>query len=237
MTKRAMAIFTPILAGARLPERLLACLGAAICISLTIVVCAALPMSAEDLPVIVAPLGASAVLVLAVPTSPLAQPWSVVGGNVLSSLVGVAVYHLVPDMTWAAGLAVGGAILVMSLARCLHPPGGAAAMTAVIGSQAIHDFGFAFAFVPVGLNSIALVTLATVFNRTTGHVYPHQAVTPPASPPDQAQLLIEADIDAALEEMHESFDISREDLQALLQRAEAHAQTRRDASKRSRPRR
>lgn len=237
MTKRAMTLFTPILAGARLPERLLACLGAAICISLTIVVCAALPMSAEDLPVIVAPLGASAVLVLAVPASPLAQPWSVVGGNVLSSLVGVAVYHLVPNLTLAAGLAVGGAILAMSLARCLHPPGGAAALTAVIGSQAIHDFGFAFAFVPVGLNSIALVALATVFNRTTGHAYPHQAVTPPASPPDRTQLLIEADIDAALEEMHESFDISREDLQALLQRAEVHAQARLDESKLGRPRR
>jgi len=220
-------MFRPLLAGARLPARLLACLGAAICISLTIVVCAALPMSSADLPVIVAPLGASAVLVLAVPTSPLAQPWPVVGGNIISTLVGVVAFHLIPNMTLAAGVAVGVAILVMSLTRCLHPPGGAAALTAVIGSQAIHDVGFAFAFVPVGLNSIALVTLATVFNRATGHVYPHQAAAPPATQPEAGRPLLAADIDAALDEMHESFDISREDLEDLLQRAEEHAQARR----------
>tara|TARA_R110000868_G_scaffold409835_1_gene696210 strand:+ start:1341 stop:1697 length:357 start_codon:yes stop_codon:yes gene_type:complete len=106
---------------------LIASLGAAIAIALTIVVCAGLPLSAVDLPIIVAPLGASAVLVFAVPSSPLAQPWAVVGGNTISTLIGVWAFNLFPDITLAAGVAVGGAILVMSLLRCLHPPGGAAA--------------------------------------------------------------------------------------------------------------
>ena len=209
-----------LLAGAHWPARLVACLGAAIGITLTIVVCAGMPLAAADLPVIVAPLGASAVLVFAVPASPLAQPWPVVGGNILSSLIGVAAFQCLPGPAVAAGVAVGLAILVMSLLRCLHPPGGAAALTAVIGSQGIHAAGYAFAFAPVAVNSIALVTVAMLFHRATGHSYPHQPVpAPPAG-------LRAADVDAALDEMGEGFDIAREDLAALLERAEAHARRR-----------
>lgn len=213
-------LYDLLLAGAHWPERLIACLGAVIGIGLTMVVCAEIPMAAVDLPIIVAPLGASAVLVFAVPSSPLAQPWSVVGGNILSTLVGVTAFKLVPQPTIAAGMAVGCAILVMSLLRCLHPPGGAAALTAVIGSQGIHAAGYGFAFAPVGINSIALVTLGMMFHRATARSYPHQPAPPPM-PGFHA-----ADIDAALEEMHESFDIAREDLEALLTRAEAHAAAR-----------
>ena len=218
-----MPIFQPLLAGANLSDRVIACLGAAIGIAATIFVCAFWPSDLVDLPVIVAPLGASAVLVFAVPASPLAQPWPVVGGNVISSLVGVAVFKLVPDVMIASGVAVGLAILVMSLLRCLHPPGGAAALTAVIGSNGIHAAGFGFAFVPVGINSIALVLLGIAYHRVTRRSYPHQPVAAPALPPG----LHLADIDAALGDMHESFDISREDLDALLSRAEAHAERRR----------
>jgi CBS domain-containing membrane protein len=219
----AFPLFKPILAGAQWPERLIACLGAAIGIALTFIVCAELPLAASDLPIIVAPLGASAVLVFAVPASPLAQPWPVVGGNIISTLVGVAAFQLVPHPAAAAGVAVGGAILVMSLLRCLHPPGGAAALTAVIGSQGVHAAGFAFAFAPVGINSIALVSLAMFFHRMSGRSYPHQ----PAPPAPLPVGFHAEDIDAALAEMHESFDISREDLDTLLSRAELHAAARR----------
>jgi CBS domain-containing membrane protein len=217
-----LRFFHPIIVGANLPERLIACLGATICIALTIVVSAQFPLVAADLPIIVAPLGASAVLVFAVPASPLAQPWPVVGGNIISTLIGVAAFNLVPNGTVAAGVAVGAAILVMSLLRCLHPPGGAAALTAVISGGGIHAAGYDFAFAPVGINSIALVSLAVIFHRATARSYPHRAVAPPTAP---AGLHL-ADIDAALAEMHESFDISRDDLDALLSRAEAHAMKR-----------
>lgn len=216
-----MRIFRPILAGAHLPERLIGCLGAAICIALTMVVCAGLPLAATDVPIIVAPLGASAVLVFAVPASPLAQPWSVIGGNIVSALMGVAAFNAIPNTAVAAGVAVAGAILAMSLLRCLHPPGGAAALTAVIGSQGIHAAGYGFAFAPVGLNSIALISLALFFHRATARSYPHHPAHLPAAVAVSGLHL--ADIDAALEEMHESFDISREDLDALLTRAELHA--------------
>lgn len=224
-----MNLFKPLLAGARPIDRMIAGLGAAIGISLTILVCSQLPLHAGDLPIIVAPLGASAVLIFAVPASPLAQPWPVVGGNILSSLIGVAAYQLIPDMMVAAGVAVGLAIILMSLLRCLHPPGGAAALTAVIGSQGIHDAGYAFAFAPVGINSIALVSLSLFFHRLSGHSYPHQPVAPPVIADKmraEAGFHLE-DIDRALAELPDNFDISRADLDLLLSRAEIHAQARR----------
>jgi CBS domain-containing membrane protein len=221
--------FKLILAGAHWPERLVACAGAASCIALALIVCAALSLGPANLPSIVAPLGASAVLVFAVPASPLAQPWPVIGGNVVSTLVGVAAFHAVPDTAPAAGIAVGGAILVMSLLRCLHPPGGAAALTAVIGGGGVHAAGFAFAFAPVGISSAALVALAILFHRATARSYPHRAATVPVTPAPAGLRL--ADIDAALEDMHESFDVSREDLDALLSRAEWHARAREGAAR------
>jgi CBS domain-containing membrane protein len=218
-----LQLFRPLLAGAHLRERLVACLGAAVGIALTMVVSAGVPLAGADLPIIVAPLGASAVLAFAVPASPLAQPWPVVGGNILSTLVGVAVYQLMGDTMLAAGVAVGLAIVAMSLTRCLHPPGGAAALTAVIGSGQIHAAGYAFAFAPVGINSIALVTCAMFFHGMTGHSYPHRPMPVPRSG------LLPEDVDAALDDMGESFDIAREDLDALLARAELHAEARRTA--------
>jgi len=223
-----MQIFRPLLPGAQFADRVLACIGALIGILLTSVVCAQLPLAAADLPLIVAPIGASAVLAFAVPASPLAQPWPIVGGNTVSALIGVAVYNAVPDSALAAGLAVGGAILVMSLLRCLHPPGGAAALTAVIGSPGIHAAGFGFAFAPVAINSIALVSLAMFFHRLSGHSYPHH----PALPAEDRDIVRIAagfhteDIDRALEDMHENFDISREDLDLLLSTAEIYARER-----------
>lgn len=219
-----LRLFKPLLAGATLSERLIACLGAAIGLSLTVAVCAVLPFAPRDLPAIVAPLGASAVLVFAVPASPLAQPWPVIGGNTISALVGVAVWRLLPDPMLAAGIAVGAAILVMSLTRCLHPPGGAAALTAVIGGASVHEAGFGFALAPVAVNSVALVAAGLAYHRLTRRAYPHQPPAPVA-PPAPAGIL-PADIDAALEEMHESFDIAREDLDQLVARAQAHAAAR-----------
>ena len=225
-----MQLFRPIVAGAQLRERLLACGGAVIGIAVTILVCARVPLASADLPIIVAPLGASAVLAFAVPASPLAQPWPVIGGNIVSTLVGVAVFKLLGDTAWSAGVAVGLAILVMSLCRCLHPPGGAAALTAVIGSGQIHAAGYLLAIVPVGINSLALVALAVAFHRCTGHSYPHRPAPVPAGG------LLLADIDAALEDMGESFDIAREDLEALLAHAELHADARRRAPRSAPPR-
>lgn len=219
-----MQLFKPILAGVRASDRLFACVGASAGIAFALFACSLLAFSRADFPLVVAPLGASAVLVFAVPSSPMAQPWPVIGGNIISTLVGVGIYKAIPDIGVAATIAVGLAILVMSLLRCLHPPGGASALTAVIGTDAIHLLGFEFALMPVAINSISLVLAGLLFHRLSAHSYPHR----PAPVVDSGLHL--ADIDAALEDMHESFDISREDLSALLTQAEMHAIKRQTSS-------
>lgn len=208
-----------LLAGANWRDRLLACLGAFAGIAFTALVCASQAMPLHLVPFLVAPIGASAVLVFAVPSSPLAQPWPVIGGNMISAAVGLVCAALLGHGPWIAGISVGLAIIAMSLLRCLHPPGGACALLPVLGTGGL---GPAFVLAPVGVNAILLVAIGVTFHRVSGHSYPHR----PAALPERPGLLAE-DIDAALDESHESFDVSREDLQALLARAEAHALQRR----------
>ncbi len=169
-------------------------------------------------------------LLFAVPASPLAQPWSIIGGNTISALVGIAVGRLVHDPTIAIGIAVGLAIAAMSLTRCLHPPGGAAALTAIIGGPAVAAAGFGFALVPVGLNSALLVGLGWLFHRLSRHSYPHRAAPAPVNthgtgdPPPQLRIGFSAgDVDAALADLGEAFDIDREDLDRLLRQVERRA--------------
>jgi CBS domain-containing membrane protein len=211
-----------LLAGAGWRDRMIGALGALLGIGLTALLSAMLSGDAVALGLLVAPIGASAVLVFAVPASPLAQPWPVVGGCVVSTLVGFGVAHGLGHGVIAAGVAVGLAIAAMSALRCLHPPGGACALLAVLGGPGVLGHGFGFALVPVGLNAVLLVGAGLIFHRFSGHSYPHKPIAMPAEP-----RLLGEDIDAALAEAHESFDIAREDLEALLARAEAHAEVRR----------
>lgn len=225
-------IFAPILAGASFYDRLAACAGAVIGITLTAVVTAAALGEGPAASWLVAPMGASAVLIFAVPASPLAQPWPVIGGNVISAMVGVAVASLVPSPAIAAGLAVGGAILAMSLLRCLHPPGGAAALTAVIGGPAVEAAGWVFPILPVGINAAILAATGVIFHRVSRHTYPHRAVsTATAAPlPGHDPTPHPEDLDAALADLGETFDIGREDLDLLFERVRIHAESRRRAN-------
>ena len=230
MSKSRLKLFLPILAGATLNDRLLAGLGALIGIGLTGLIGEITFGGNPDLPLIVAPLGASSVLLFAVPTSPMAQPWAIIGGNTLSALCGILAYRLVPDIMLASGLAVGLAIVVMSFTKCLHPPGGAAALTAVIGGPAVVAQGFSFALVPVALNCLALVTMGWIFHKAVGHIYPHvpppKAVNIHATKDQEPTLRVgfqAEDVDAALAELGETFDISRNDLDQLLRRVERQA--------------
>lgn len=222
--------FTPRMAGANFRERMIAALGALIGIGLAGLISGWAAGTTEHLPLLVAPLGASAVLLFAVPASPLAQPWAIIGGNTLSALTGIAIAHLVPDKAIAVGLAVAAAIAVMSLARCLHPPGGAASLLGVLGGHAAASWSFSFALMPVAVNSVLLVVLGVVFHRFSGHSYPHKAKPAVAQthgaanvPPQVRVGLTDADIDTALAESGETFDIARQDLHRLLRRAELSA--------------
>lgn len=201
-----------------------AMLGALFCIGLLSLICRLwLGDAVNSLPILVAPIGASAVLVFALPASPLAQPWPVIGGNLVSALMGVTIFHLVPYPNVAAGLAVALAIGAMALLRCLHPPGGAVALTAVIGTPAIHAAGYHYALVPVALNSAILVGLAWLFNNAVRHSYPHRAV-PTASVPNHD--ITAQDVRVALTQYEEIIDVNPDDLLMILRAAEAEAEAR-----------
>ncbi|MBF0417269.1 MAG: HPP family protein [Magnetococcales bacterium] len=110
--------------------------------------------------------GASAVLIFGAPASPLAQPRNLVLGHFISALIGVASVKLLPGAAWlAAPVAVSLAIAAMHLTRTLHPPGGATALIAVIGSEQIHALGFFYAFLPVLAGVTLLLGTALLFNN------------------------------------------------------------------------
>jgi CBS-domain-containing membrane protein len=113
---------------------------------------------------LVASMGASAVLLFAVPHGPLSQPWSVFGGHLVSALVGVGCAQLIAEPVLAAAAAVGLAIGAMHYSRCIHPPGGATALSAVVGGDAVHQLGFQFVLTPVMLNVITILSVALLFN-------------------------------------------------------------------------
>lgn len=115
-------------------------------------------------PLLVASMGASAVLMFCVPNSPLAQLWPFIGGHFFSVLIGILAAWAVPDLPLAAALAVGGSIALMTAFKCIHPPGGAAALTAVVGGPTVTAHGFWFLLVPVAIN-VALMVLIVALIR------------------------------------------------------------------------
>jgi len=120
----------------------------------------------RDLTMIIGSFGASAVLVYGAIKSPLAQPRNLIGGHVLSGLVGVACYQMFGETIWlAAALAVSFAIVSMLATKTLHPPGGATALIAVIGGPKIHSLGFLYAIIPAGAGAVILLLVALVLNN------------------------------------------------------------------------
>jgi CBS domain-containing membrane protein len=202
-------------------------IGAFIGILIAALVGKAMPGGPAALPFIVAPIGASAVLVFAVPASPLAQPYSVLGGNMVSAFIGIAAAKLIDDPMYAAAVAVGVAIAAMMLLGCLHPPGGACALFAAVGAPAVAQHGFLFPVWPVGINTAALLAVGIAVNNLTGRRYPH---VPPPEPPagvDRPPLdrvgVSRRDVEAAIARRDEGLDIMPADVVRLIRDAEANA--------------
>lgn len=205
-------------------ERARVCCGALLGIAITgLLTPLLLPQAGSDLPLLIAPMGASAVLLFAVPASPLAQPWSIAGGNLLAALIGVTCALWVQPPLLAAALAVACTIGATFTLRCVHPPAGAVALTAVLGGPVIHNAGYAFAWGPVCINSLVLLSTGILWHRLTGHRYPH-VVSTQATPRFGFSA---ADLDAVLKNHNEMLDISRDDLESLLQQAELRSYQRR----------
>lgn len=197
----------------------------------------ALPGHAHATLLLIAPIGASSVLLFALPASPLAQPWAVIGGNVLSGLVGVACVRwlgpVLPGPVLGA-LACAAGIGAMFLARCLHPPGGAVALSAVLGGPAVQAAGFAWPLVTVLLNSLLVVAAALLYSKLTGRRYPQPQQISHANPHTTADAVPTArlgftpdDLEAVLRQHNQLLDISRDDLETLILQTEQRAYHRR----------
>lgn len=174
---------------------------------------------AKALPFLVAPLGASAMLVFCVPASPLAQPWAVIGGDVLSAATGLVVGHLLGDPWISAFVAVGLAIAVMALTRSLHPPGGASALLFALGATGPAAWDWTY-MLPISANVLVLCAVGWLYNNATGHSWPHRA---PGVAPVPTHTYTREDIVAVLEDWDEVLDVDVDDLdafvRALLERA------------------
>ncbi len=202
-------------------ERARAVAGAALGLLVTGLLCRLAAEWSAGAAWMVAPIGASAVLVFALPASPLAQPWPVVAGNTLSALVGIACARWIPDIAWAGAAAGAAAIGLMFALRCLHPPGGAVALLAVL----THATDLSFAAFPVLANSALLMLAGVAYNSLTGRRYPHVQVGLPQAPTHAR--FSQADIDAVLARYNQVLDISRDDLESLIQQTEIESYRRR----------
>ncbi len=172
---------------------------------------------------VIASMGASAVLLFAVPHGVLSQPWAVLGGHALSALVGVTCQQLWPGEFFTPALAVGLAILVMHYARCIHPPGGATALCAVVGGPSLEALGYSFVLSPVLLNVAIILLVAVAFNCLfPWRRYPASLARQP-EPLRSASSLAPEDFYHALRQVDSYIDIAFDDLLEILQLAQEHA--------------
>ncbi|MFZ9200711.1 MAG: HPP family protein [Paracoccaceae bacterium] len=221
----------PAMPRAQLGDALRSAVGAGLGLALTgagLTVLAGAGGEALAHPLLIAPFGASALLIFVVPNSPLAQPWSVIVGNGLAAAVALLVLQLGLPPLATDGLAVLLAILAMALARALHPPSGAVALfTALVAPEA----SLAYLWSPVILGSLGLVLAGMVWNRAVGRVYPFRQPAPsphgttdPA--PERRHLPPPGALTELLSRLRLEANIGVEDLTRLITAAEAEAATR-----------
>lgn len=180
---------------------------------------------------IVASMGATAVLLFAVPHGSLSQPWSVAGGQLLSAAIGVTCQQWLPDQSITPALATGLAIGAMHYARCLHPPGGATALAAVIGGPEVHALGYGYLLTPVLSNVVVILAMAVAFNAWfPWRRYPNAwssrgMLQPGASAAHRRGGITHEDLTAALRIRNSFVDVSPAELAEIFELALAHAET------------
>jgi CBS domain-containing membrane protein len=210
--------FKPQLPSVRWSEIARSSVGAGLGICLTSLICFYLTDQASPGHLwLIAPMGASALLIFAAPASPMAQPWPVLAGNTLSALSAWAVLFVLPPTPLSAGVAVGVAMLSMFLTRSLHPPGAATALLMVLS----HTTALDFVLFPVAINALTLILLGMMFNNLTGKSYPHL--------PQHRALsheTLKRDLEQVLATHNEVLDISLEDLEVIFEEVSAlHSST------------
>ena len=180
--------------------------------------------------ILLASMGASAVLVFAVPHGALSQPWPVMAGHLFSAFIGVTCQMLAPDHAWTGAVAVGLAVGAMHYLRCIHPPGGATALAAVIGGSDVHALGYQYLLTPVAINVAAILLAAVAFNacfawrRYPVHLHRRQPRAAAVAPLQRRVDLTQEDFHAAIGQLNSFVDITDENLTELLELAKQHAE-------------
>jgi CBS-domain-containing membrane protein len=208
-------------------EKLLSAMGAFLGI-LGVMMISHSVLGGQGTALVVTSMGASAVLLFAAPHSPLSQPWPVLGGHMLSSAIGITCVLLIPDTLTAAALAVALSIAAMYYLRCLHPPGGAAALAVVLGGDAVHSLGYAYLVTPLLLNVLVLLSVAMLFNAPFIHRrYPlwiaklgSTRATPETG---EKAMIAHSDLVYALSQIDTFIDVTEEDLLRIYHLATNHA--------------
>ena len=127
-------------------------------------------LQAYDNMFLIGSFGASSVLIYGVINSPFSQPRNLIGGHVISALVGVTIHKLIPQELWlSCATSVSLSIVLMQMTKTLHPPGGATALIANLGSEKIQSLGYFYVLSPVLSGVLILLTVALVFNNLTEH--------------------------------------------------------------------
>jgi CBS-domain-containing membrane protein len=173
---------------------------------------------------VVASMGASAVLLFATPHSALSQPWPVLGGHLISAFIGITCAKLLANPLYAGALAVSLSIAAMHYLRCLHPPGGATALVSVVGGEPVRALGYWFLLTPVLANVLIILAVAVAANYPfRWRRYPAwlSADVPAAGHEAQAEkcMIAHSDLVYALSEMDSFIDVTEEDLLQIYQLA------------------
>jgi CBS domain-containing membrane protein len=181
-------------------------------------------LGADDATVVIASMGASAVLLFAVPHGPLSQPWALGCGHLISAFIGVSCYQLIPDFYLAAASAVGISITTMYYLRCMHPPGGATALSAVISGPGVHELGYQFMLTPVLLNVMIIFAVALAFNFFfPWRRYPSMLMRYGEETSYEKKPALEGlgryQLESALQQMNQFIDVSPDDLEQIFQLA------------------
>lgn len=165
---------------------------------------------------LIASMGASSVLLFAVPHGALSQPWALLGGNLISAFIGVSCARHIGDPYLAAALAVGLAIGAMYYLRCLHPPGGATALVAVLGGESVQQLGYGFLLTPVLENALVLLAVAVLVNLPfRWRRYPVGFARPATEAGEAAAekaMIAHSDLVYALSQLDSFIDVSEQDL-------------------------
>jgi CBS domain-containing membrane protein len=175
----------------------------------------------EGFMALMASMGASAVILYCVPDSPMAKPWPLIGGHFFSGFIGICCALWLPPL-WQAGAAVAMSILVMHITHSLHPPGGATALTAVLGGEQIHQLGFTFLLTPLAVNVGIMLLMSFVFvllRKPFSVRYP--AESPPVAADNTA--VQPGDLHVVLQALDEYVDIDEAELERIYRLAAEHA--------------